>query len=91
MGPFLDGLTKMPIETAERILATTSSAQHAVEKVRIERALGDLDAAIQARGGELREQWLSVVSERSSSKRPAEDDESVLERLANQVAEPAKY
>ena len=80
MGPFLDGLAKMPIETAEGVLATSSSAQLTVEKAHLERTLGDLDAAIQAHSGKLRERWLSVVSERSSSKRPAEDDESVLER-----------
>ena len=80
MGPFLDGLARMPIEAAERVLGTSASAQHTVEKARLERALGDLDVAIQAHSGKLREQWLSVVSERTSSKRPAEDDESVLER-----------
>ncbi|KZT66323.1 hypothetical protein DAEQUDRAFT_813670 [Daedalea quercina L-15889] len=81
MGPFVDALAKLAIETAEQVLTTNASVQYTVEKARLERTLSDLDAAVQTHSGRLREQWLAAMSERSSSKRPAEDDESVLGSL----------
>ncbi|KAH9927677.1 uncharacterized protein B0H18DRAFT_1003249 [Fomitopsis serialis] len=81
MGPFLDALAKLPIETAERVVQANPSSQYTFGKDVLEDVLAAFDMAFQLSNGKLRERWLAVVSERSSSKRPAEDDESMLESL----------
>jgi len=81
MGPFLDALAKVPIETVERVLQANPSSQYTLKKGSLEHVPAAFDMAVQEFDGGLRERWFAVVSERSSSKRPAEDDESILESL----------